>query len=70
MVFDAGSSDASQDMRRAQIVALLAHLASEQEDVVMRAINTPPGDALGDALDWLECSVVARQWEMARTLIA
>lgn len=70
VVFDAGSSDASPDVRRAQVVALLAHLASEQDDVVMRAINTPPGDALGDALDWLKCSVVARQWEMARTLIA
>lgn len=70
VVFDAGSSDAAPDMRRAQLVTLLTHLASEQDDMVVRAINTPPGDALGDALDLLKCAVVARQWEMARTLIA
>jgi len=68
VIFDAGSCDAVPDMRRAYIAALLVHLVSGQEDLVARAINTPPGDALGDALDWLGCPVVARQYEMARPL--
>ncbi len=68
VIFDAGSSDPSPDARRAHIVTLLTYLMAGREDLVARAINTPPGDAMGDALDWLACPVVARQREMARTL--
>lgn len=68
VIYDAGSNDPSSDVRRTHIETLLIHLATEQEDLVVRAINTPPGDALGDALDGLRCPVVARQREMTRAL--
>ena len=67
-IFDAGSCDSVSDMRREQIAMLLVHLASGQEEVVARAINTPAGDALDDALAWLGCPIVARQREMVREL--
>jgi ribosomal protein S18 acetylase RimI-like enzyme len=67
-IYDAGSCESAADTRREQIAALLVHLASGQEGVVARAINTPPGDALDDALGWLGCPVVARQREMVRRL--
>ncbi len=66
VIYDAGSSARSAGARRAHVVKLLTYLASEGEDAIVRAINIPPGDALGDALDWLACSVVARQREMSR----
>lgn len=68
VVFDAGSSDASPEIRCAHIVALFVHLVSGREDSVVRAINTPPGDALGSALELLSCPVIARQYEMSLTL--
>jgi hypothetical protein len=70
VIFDAGSSDVSPMVRRAHIVALVHALSSGQEGAVARAINIPPGDTLGEALDWLGCQVVARQREMVLPLDA
>lgn len=68
-IFDAGSCASAPDIRREQVATLLIRLASGQEDAVARAINTPTDDALDDALGWLGCPIVARQREMARTLV-
>jgi ribosomal protein S18 acetylase RimI-like enzyme len=68
VIFDAGSNDSSPDTRQAHVTALLLSLAPGQMDMIVRAINVPPGDALGDALDALGCSVTARQIEMSRLL--
>lgn len=68
VIFDAGASDSAPGVRRSHLVALLTYLAPRREEAVVRAINTPPGDALDDALAWLKCPVVARQREMSRAL--
>ncbi len=68
VIFDAGSRAASAEIRREHMVALLVHLVAWREDAVVRAINIPPGDALGAALDLLSCPVIARQHEMSLAL--
>jgi ribosomal protein S18 acetylase RimI-like enzyme len=49
-------------------LALIAHLTARDDRATLRAINVPPGDALGDALASLSCPVVASQREMHLSL--
>jgi ribosomal protein S18 acetylase RimI-like enzyme len=63
-VLDAGTSAAGAEDRRDDIVRLLRTLSDPAPEVVFRAINTPPGDALGAAFDLLRCPVALTQREM------
>lgn len=68
IIYDALSGAAGFDNQRADLVALLLRVAAGQPEALVRAINTPEGDPLGAALDWLGCAVIARQREMTRAL--
>ena len=68
VIYDALSAAVETDSARADITALLRRLVADQPETLVRAINTPASDPLGAALDWLGCTVVMRQREMARTL--
>jgi GNAT superfamily N-acetyltransferase len=67
-ILDAGSDASSATARRDDLVRLLRTLAEPAPESAFRTINTPPGDALGDALDLLGCPVAVRQDEMIRAL--
>lgn len=67
-LLDGGSSAPAADVRRADMALLLRTLAEPAPESIFRAINTPPGDALGEALDLLGCSVAVTQVEMMRSL--
>ncbi|MGH2502487.1 MAG: hypothetical protein ACRDID_08220, partial [Ktedonobacterales bacterium] len=54
--------------RRDDIARLLRSLAVATPNAVFRAINAPPGDALGEALAALGCPVTLTQREMTRAL--
>jgi ribosomal protein S18 acetylase RimI-like enzyme len=68
ILYDAGSAAASDDLRQAQLVALLHRLAHGRPGTVARAINVPPGDPLGAALEALQCPIIMQQREMTLTL--
>lgn len=65
---DAGSDAATLDERASAIETLIRAVVSGSPTVTVRAVNVPPGDALGDALAALGCPVVLRQREMALDL--
>lgn len=67
-LLDGGSSAPDADTRRADMVTLLRALADPAPESIFRAINSPPGDALGEALDLLGCAVAVTQVEMMRSL--
>jgi ribosomal protein S18 acetylase RimI-like enzyme len=67
-LLDAGTTAPDAAVRRDHIVQLLRTLAGPAPETVFRAINTPPGDALGDALDHLRCPVAVTQREMTCAL--
>lgn len=67
-IMDVGSTGASSADRLRDTLTLLHPLLAERGDTLLRAINVPPGDPLGDALDALGCPIVARQREMALAL--
>lgn len=68
-LLDGGASATDAEVRRDNIARLLAVLADAAPDHILRAINTPPGDALGDALTLLGCPVVVTQREMTTNLV-
>ncbi len=67
-IMDVGSAGAAPLDRLRDALMLLRALLAKHSDALLRAINVPPGDPLGDALDAVGCAVVARQREMALTL--
>ncbi|HUY77108.1 MAG TPA: GNAT family N-acetyltransferase [Ktedonobacterales bacterium] len=67
-IMDVGSTGATPRERLCDTLTLLRALLAKQSDALLRAINAPQGDPLGDALDALGCPVVAHQREMALTL--
>jgi len=67
-IMDIGSAGATATARLRDALTLLRALLAKQSDAVLRAINAPPDDPLGAALDALGCPVVARQREMALAL--
>ncbi|HEX8981309.1 MAG TPA: GNAT family N-acetyltransferase [Ktedonobacterales bacterium] len=67
-LLDGGASAAEAEVRRDHIALLLGALADATPDYIFRVINTPPGDALGDALALLGCPVIITQREMALRL--
>ena len=67
---DAGSAAANPDERARQIETLIRALVSGDASATIRAVNVPPGDALGDALEALGCPIVLHQREMALALAA
>lgn len=68
-LLDGGASATDAETRRDNIARLLGALADATPDHIFRAINTPPGDALGDALSLLGCPVVVTQREMTLSLV-
>lgn len=68
-VIDAGSAAAEPATRRADLTRLLSRMAEPAPEALFRAINVPPGDALGEALQALGCPIVVTQREMARSLV-
>ena len=67
-IMDAGSRAATADARRDDLMALVRALVAHMPGAPVRAINVPPGDALGDALTALGCPTPHTQWEMELTL--
>ncbi len=67
-LLDIGVRAGTVTQRRANALALVRYILRERPDALLRAINVPPGDPLGEALDALGCPIVARQREMALTL--
>lgn len=65
---DAGSDAAALDERVTAIEILIRAVVSGSPSVAVRAVNVPPGDALGDSLAALGCPVVLRQRQMALDL--
>jgi ribosomal protein S18 acetylase RimI-like enzyme len=63
-VLDAGAQAETAERRAALVTQLLSALLAGRRASVARAINVPPGDPLGDALDALGCPVTGRQQEM------
>jgi hypothetical protein len=63
-ILDAGASAPEADARRDALVRLLRTLCDAAPETIFRVINTPPGDALGAALDLLACPIVVTQREM------
>lgn len=68
-LLDAGACAPEREARRDDIARLLRALANPAPETIFRAINTPPGDALGDALDLLGCTVAVTQREMKLDLL-
>jgi ribosomal protein S18 acetylase RimI-like enzyme len=68
-IMDFGSRAATPDARRDDAIALIQALVSPMPDAPVRAINVPPGDALGDALTALGCPTPHMQWEMKLQLL-
>lgn len=67
-IMDFGSRAATLDARRDDALALIAALMTPTPGASIRAINVPPGDALGDALTLLGCPTPHMQWEMKLAL--
>lgn len=67
-VMDFGSAAATAEGRARDGSRLLAHLTAGAAAAPIRAINVPPGDALGPALDALGCPAVLGQREMVLRL--
>ncbi|HEX8732110.1 MAG TPA: GNAT family N-acetyltransferase [Ktedonobacterales bacterium] len=67
-LLDGGSSADDAETRRSDVARLLRALAATTPGALFRAINAPPGDALGDALAALGCPVALTQREMIRAL--
>lgn len=67
-VLDAGALATIAEARRDDIMRLLRKLAEPTPETTFRAINVPPGDALGAALEAYGCPVVVTQYEMTRVL--
>jgi ribosomal protein S18 acetylase RimI-like enzyme len=63
-VLDFGSRAVTPDVRVEHGEWLLSELTRDAVAMPVRAINVPPGDALGDALARLECPLVTTQREM------
>ena len=63
-LLDFGSRPADGNGAQSDALALLAQLTANDDQITLRAVNVPPGDALGDALTALNCPVVATQREM------
>lgn len=68
-LLDAGAQAMDADARRDDIVRLLRALVEPAPESIVRAINTPPGDPLGAALDALGCPIAITQREMVRLLV-
>jgi GNAT superfamily N-acetyltransferase len=64
VVMDFGSLALSYAERVREAVFLLRQLLDAVPESTIRAINVPPGDALGDALTSLKCPAILRQHEM------
>lgn len=64
-LLDAGASAETPDARATQVGHLVRAVVARRPRALLRAINVPPNDPLGDALDGLGCAVVSSQWEMA-----
>jgi ribosomal protein S18 acetylase RimI-like enzyme len=67
-LLDAGSRAPTAEERARHIRALVRALIENTPRASLRAINVPPGDPLGDALNALGCPVVSRQREMTLPL--
>lgn len=67
-VLDAGARSTEAQFRRDDIMRLLRKLAEPAPETTFRAINVPPGDALGAALEAFGCPVVVTQYEMTCAL--
>ena len=67
-IMDFGSRAATPAARRDDALALLGALVARTPGAPIRAINVPPGDALGDALTLLGCPTPHMQWEMKLAL--
>ncbi len=67
-LLDFGARPSGDDGAQADALVLLAHLTANDDHAILRAINIPPGDALGDALASLSCPIVASQREMHLSL--
>lgn len=67
-VLDVGARDEEPTARRDAVARLLLALTNRATEAAFRAINTPPGDPLRDALDLLGCPVEISQREMTRSL--
>jgi GNAT superfamily N-acetyltransferase len=63
-IMDFGSRADDAQARTLDGAVLLRYLMHDTPHVPVRAINVPPGDALGDALALLHCPIVAGQREM------
>jgi ribosomal protein S18 acetylase RimI-like enzyme len=63
-LLDFGARGADADTRAQDACTLLASLLAADPRAPLRAINVPPGDALGEALDALGCPIYAAQHEM------
>ena len=63
-IMDFGSRAATPEARRNDALALIAARMAPTPGASIRAINVPPGDALGDALTLLGCPTPHMQWEM------
>jgi len=63
-IMDFGSRAPTPTARCDDAIALVRALMSPTPGAPLRAINVPPGDALGDALVALGCPMPHTQWEM------
>jgi ribosomal protein S18 acetylase RimI-like enzyme len=63
-IMDFGSRAATPEARRDDALELIRALLAPTPGAPVRAINVPPGDALGDALVALGCPMPHTQWEM------
>lgn len=67
-VLDFGSRAPTLRARADDALRLLAVVTQSTPGTMVRVINVPPGDAIGDALDRLRCPAINRQREMTLTL--
>lgn len=63
-IMDFGSRAPTPEARRDDALTLIRGLVGASLGAPVRAINVPPGDALGDALTALGCPTPHTQWEM------
>jgi ribosomal protein S18 acetylase RimI-like enzyme len=63
-IMDFGSRAVTPEERRDDALALIFALMAPTPGAPVRAINVPPGDALGDALVAMGCPMPHTQWEM------
>lgn len=67
-IMDFGSRAPTPTARRDDAIVLVRTLMAPTPGAPLRAINVPPGDALGDALVALGCPMPHTQWEMKLNL--